>query len=91
MEHRGTARRRLVIAHGNAFLPAAGTPITAGERAIGTLGSSAGSVGLAFVRLDRAKEAIDAGVTLSASGVPLTLSLPPWAKFSWPTALTADD
>ncbi|MEJ0012276.1 MAG: folate-binding protein [Bauldia sp.] len=91
MEHRGTARRRFVLATGAGALPAIGTPVTAGERAIGTLGSSSGDAGLALVRLDRAKEATDAGAPLSAGGVPLTLTIPPWAKFTWPVAVAADD
>jgi folate-binding protein YgfZ len=91
MQHRGTARRRFIIAKGAAPLPPPGTPVTAGERALGTLGSSVGEAGLALVRLDRAKEAMDAGVAISAGGVALTLTLPAWATFTWPAALTAAD
>lgn len=90
MEHRGTARRRVVIARGVAPLPPAGTPITAGERPIGTLMSSAGGTGLALVRLDRAKEAIDAGEPLTAGQSVVTLSLPDWAKFGWPAVAGED-
>src|SRR5690606_27802508 len=39
MQHRGTARRRVVIVEGTGDLPPAGTEITAGGRAIGTLGT----------------------------------------------------
>jgi folate-binding protein YgfZ len=39
MEHRGTARRRIVIVHGDGDLPAAGTPVTADGRVLGSLGS----------------------------------------------------
>ena len=42
MQHRGTARRRVLIAEGDADLPAAGTAISAGGREIGALGSVAG-------------------------------------------------
>ena len=42
MEHRGTARRRFVIAQATGALPAAGTELTAGGKALGLLGSSAG-------------------------------------------------
>ena len=86
MEHRGTARRRVVIAHGSAPLPAAGTPVTAGGRALGTLMSSADGMGLALVRLDRTKEAIDAGDPVTAGDAAITVSLPEWAKFGWPAA-----
>ncbi len=84
MEHRGTARRRFVIAAGAGPLPAAGTPIAAGDKPLGTLGSSADGTGLALVRLDRAKEAIDLGETIAAGDATLTLTIPPWARFGWP-------
>ena len=90
MQHRGTARRRVVTATAAADFPPAGTPVVAGEKVLGTLGSSAGDRGVALVRLDRAKEAIDQGVAITASGVALTLTLPPWAKFTWPVAVTED-
>jgi folate-binding Fe-S cluster repair protein YgfZ len=91
MEHRGTARRRFILVQGKDSLPAAGTPILAGERALGTLGSSVGSAGLALVRLDRAREAMDADAAVTAAGVRLTLSIPAWATFGWPIAAAADD
>ena len=84
MKHRGTARRRFVVAEGAGPLPAVGTEIVAGEKAIGTLGSSAGATGLALVRIDRAREAMDAGAAITAGGVALTLKLPSFAKFVWP-------
>jgi folate-binding protein YgfZ len=91
MQHRGTARRRFVQLSAAGDLPAAGTPLTAGTAAIGTLGSSVGGAGLALVRLDRAKAAIDAGTPIEAAGVALTLALPAWAKFTWPATVAADD
>ena len=87
MEHRGTARRRFIIAEGKALT--AGAEILAGERAIGTLGSTSGDVGLALVRLDRAREAMDGGVPITAAGVPVALTLPPWARFGWPSTVEA--
>lgn len=88
MEHRGTARRRFVIATGQAPLPSAGTAVTAGGKAIGTMGSSAGGHGLALVRLDRAKAAMDAGVPIAAGSAKIALTLPEWAKYSWPDSVT---
>ncbi|WP_018698011.1 YgfZ/GcvT domain-containing protein [Amorphus coralli] len=84
MHHRGTARRRIVMVRGAETLPPPGAQIIAGDRPIGTLGSTAGQTGLALVRLDRAKAAMDAGQTISADGHPITLSLPDWAGFGWP-------
>jgi folate-binding protein YgfZ len=88
MEHRGTARRRFVIMAGDA-LPLAGTELVAGGKPIGTAGSSAGATGLALVRLDRAREAMDAGTPILAGGSLVTLSLPSWARFTWPGAAAA--
>ncbi len=83
MQHRGTARRRFVHVTGESGLPAMGTELVASERTIGTIGSSAGTRGLALVRLDRAKRAMDDGVELLADGVRLSLSLPAFATFGW--------
>lgn len=91
MEHRGTARRRFVLAAGAGPLPAIGTPVLAGEKAIGTMGSCVGGKGLALVRLDRAKDAMDHGVAIDAGGVTLSLALPDWAKFGWSTTVAAEE
>jgi folate-binding protein YgfZ len=82
MEHRGTARKRIVPVVGNAELPPSGTEIRAGEVAMGTLGSTAGPRGLALLRLDRVAEMRRKGVPLTAHGVPLEVVLPAWARFS---------
>lgn len=86
MQHRGTARSRFLQVAGNAPLPPAGTPVTAGEREAGTMGSSAGAGGLALLRLDRVAEAAAAGQPLAAAGVAVAASIPPWAGFDWPAA-----
>ena len=69
MEHRGTARKRVVPVVAEAPLPATGTEITAGDQLIGTLGSSAGKRGLALLRLDRAAEMKTKGADLMAGPV----------------------
>lgn len=84
MQHRGTARRRILIAEGASQLPAAGTEIVAEGRSLGTLGTVAGKTGLAMVRIDRVKDAVDAGVPITAGGIELNLSIPAWAKFTFP-------
>lgn len=89
MKHRGTARRRVVMAEGTGPLPATGTEIMAGGKPIGTLGSTAGPRGLALVRIDRAREAMDGGLAMSAGAVALTLTIPPWARFAWPETVAA--
>ena len=86
MQHRGTARRRILIVTGASALPATGTSITAKEREIGTLGSVAGSSGLALVRIDRVKDAIDSGTTILAGDIPIHLAIPPEHRFTFPEA-----
>ncbi len=84
MQHRGTARRRVVIVKGHAELPASGTDLTVGGKPIGTLGSTVGSTGLAIVRIDRAGEAIAEGTPIQADGVEVSVSLPAWSGLSFP-------
>jgi hypothetical protein len=84
MEHRGTARTRAVPIRYDGAAPAAGAPITAGTKQIGTMGSAAGGWGVALVRLDRATEAIAEGGTLTAADVPIRLVKPDWARFIFP-------
>lgn len=82
MEHRGTARKRIVPVTGDAPLPASGADILAGTIAIGTLGSTAGIHGLAMIRLDRVHELTAKGEALTAGTVPIRIALPSWAGFS---------
>ncbi|MGY5806337.1 CAF17-like 4Fe-4S cluster assembly/insertion protein YgfZ [Rhizobium sp. LEGMi198b] len=85
MQHRGTARRRVVIVSGSADLPATGTELTADGKPIGTLGSIEGAKGLAIVRIDRAGEAIAAGTPILAADREVSLALPAWSGLSFPT------
>lgn len=91
MQHRGTARRRVLVARGDGPLPASGTDITANGRSIGTLGTVVGTEGLAIARIDRVKEAIDAGVPVLAGDGALSLSIPPQATFAFPDDAVAGD
>lgn len=90
MKHRGTARRRIVLVSGGT-LPPAGAAVTAEGKALGTMGTSADGHGLAILRLDRAKAAIDAGTPVLAGEVPVALSIPPWADYDWPAPAGEDD
>jgi folate-binding protein YgfZ len=83
MQHRGTARRRVLTAEADSELEA-GAPVSAGGRAIGALGSALENRALALARIDKAKDAIDAGTEILAGGIPIRLSLPPRATFGWP-------
>lgn len=90
MQHRGTARRRVLVAKADQQLPAAGTAVTVNEREIGLLGSSADGLGLALVRIDRVQDALDAGLPIMAGETVITLSLPPHVKFAFPQVDTKD-
>src|SRR5213078_639542 len=61
MQHRGTARTRIVRLVLDGPRPEAGVEIRAGDKPVGTMGSSVSGAGLALLRLDRAAEALDAG------------------------------
>jgi folate-binding protein YgfZ len=89
MQHRGTARRRVLIASAESELPAPGADILADGRSIGTLGSVSGKSALAIVRIDKVKAAMDDGVPILADGVALSLAIPEWAKFSFPQETAA--
>lgn len=84
MKHRGTARRRVIRVSATEPLPPTGTPVLAGDRSAGTLGTVSGAEGLALLRLDRVKAALDAGEPVTADGVALTPELPGFARFVWP-------
>ncbi|GLK68134.1 YgfZ/GcvT domain-containing protein [Hansschlegelia plantiphila] len=89
MEHRGTARTRVtpVLLDG---LPAPiGSAVTAGERTIGRMGSSADGRGLALLRLDRVADARAAGTPLIAGAAMLTVVKAPWARFDFPDEIHA--
>jgi folate-binding protein YgfZ len=84
MEHRGTARKRIVGVEGEGPLPPSGAEIVAGGMPIGRLGSVAGASGLALLRLDRAGEAKAAGTPLRAGEMPISIRIPAWAHFKTP-------
>ena len=84
MHHRGTARKRIVAVSADQPLPGPGTMIEAAGKIFGTIGTSDGGTGLALVRLDRAKAAMDAGIPLTAATIAVTLTIPAWARFAWP-------
>ena len=54
VHHRGTARKRIIPVSFDGRAPAPGAEITVGGIAVGTMGTSASTRGLATVRVDRA-------------------------------------
>lgn len=84
VEHRFTARSRVVPVTYEEFAPAVGETVMAGEKQVGTLGSTAKGHGLALLRLDRVEDAIISGTPLLAGRVPLKPVKPNWARFPFP-------
>jgi folate-binding protein YgfZ len=76
MQHRGTARTRIVRLILEDAPPEAGIAVVAGDKPMGTMGSSADGMGLALVRIDRVADALDAGVPLTAGGIRVRLAEP---------------
>jgi hypothetical protein len=76
MQHRGTARTRTVKIILDGPSPEVGVTILAGDKPVGTIGSTAGDSGLALVRTDRVADALAAGLPLVAGGLTLRLAEP---------------
>ncbi len=79
MEHRGTARKRVVPLSLRGGTPTEGASILAGGVEIGRIGTVAGQRALALLRLDRADEFAAKGVSLMAGDATVTVDLPPGA------------
>jgi tRNA-modifying protein YgfZ len=85
MQHRGTARTRIVPAvYEGGFAADVGVEVTAGDKALGTTGSGGDGRGLIMIRLDRATDALAAGHVIRAGGIPVTLEKPFWIGFPFP-------
>jgi tRNA-modifying protein YgfZ len=91
MEHRGSARTRVVPVAFDAAPPTVGATVTAGGKPMGTMGSAAQGRGLALLRLDRVEETLASGAPLMAGGVELRLIKPAWARFAFPGDAAAGD
>ena len=66
MQHRTVVRTRVTRVVLDGPQPEAGVEIRAGDKAVGTMGSSAEGHGLALLRLDRTADALDASLPLLA-------------------------
>ena len=73
MHYRSTVRTRVTKVLLEGAAPAPGATVTAGDKQVGTMGSSAGVFGLALLRLDRAEEAAQAGLPLKSGETVLRL------------------
>jgi folate-binding protein YgfZ len=89
VEHRGTARKRVVPVAFEDFAPEAGVRVMVGETEAGVMGSSARGRGLAMLHLGRIGDALAAGQLIVSGGITLTPVKPGWARFGWPGEVTA--
>jgi len=85
MQHRGTARTRIVPAvYEGGFAADVGVEVTAGGKTLGQTGTGIDGRGLLMIRLDRAADAMAAGETIRAGGIPVKLEKPAWIHFPFP-------
>ena len=82
MQHRGTARKRLITVNASKNLPGVGTEILSNGKSCGSITSVSGKSGIAMIRIDRvAGEGISREAL--AGSVPITLAIQDWCKFTW--------
>lgn len=85
MQHRGTARRRVMIVTADQPLAGDDRDVTADGKPVGTLGTIDGHEGLMIGRLDRVHDALDGGTALLVGSVALTaVRLPDGVSYDWP-------
>jgi len=84
VEHRATARSRVVPVAYDDHAPMPGLEVMAGDKQVGMMGSAANGRGLAMLRLDRVADAMTAGTPLVSGGVTLRPVKPDWATFVFP-------
>jgi folate-binding protein YgfZ len=85
MEHRGTARTRMLPVSLTGAAPPKGSEIKSGDKVIGTLLSSKGEYAMALLRLDRLGEA---SLPLLTNGVAVTVHKPGWVRYDVPGAIS---
>ncbi len=76
MQHRGTARTRTVRLLLDGPAPEPGAAVLAGDKSVGTMGSAADGHALALIRIDRASEALETGLPLTAGGLIIRITEP---------------
>lgn len=82
MQHRGTAKKRIINVFSDAPLPTQGTAITADGKPAGQLGSTVNTTGLALLRLDRIAKAEN----LMAGEINIKPAVQNWVTFEIPKA-----
>jgi folate-binding protein YgfZ len=85
MQHRGTARTRVVpIVFTDGIAAETGADAIAGGKALGKIGSAADGRALAMLRLDRVADALATGESLLGGGLAFTLAKPDFIRFPFP-------
>ena len=85
MQHRGTARTRLVpMRYEDNVVVMEGVAVMAGEKKLGQTSSPGRKSGLATLRLDRVAEAMTQGTPIIAGGVIGRVVKPTWWTADWP-------
>ena len=82
MEHRATARSRILPVTFDGAAPARGATIKSADKIIGSVLSSAGNAALALLRLDRMAEATE---PLLTDAVRVRVHKPAWIKYDVPS------
>jgi folate-binding protein YgfZ len=82
MEHRATARSRILPVTFDGAAPAHGAAIKSADKVIGSILSSAGNAALALIRLDRLGEATQ---PLLTDAVRIRVHKPAWIKYDVPS------
>lgn len=85
MQHRGTARKRLIRITSDKALPQAGTEILSSGKVCGQITSGHDEIGLAMVRIDRVLPGPDGKASIMAGTQPASLSIQEWLNFNWPS------
>jgi len=85
MQHRGTARRRIMVLRADSHITP-GANVEAGGKTIGTVLSSADTVAMAMIRIDRLADALRADLQPTADGVAVSAEVPAWAGYALPEA-----
>jgi folate-binding protein YgfZ len=88
MEHRGTARSRILPVTGDRPLTR-GSEISGAGRFLGRILSTADRRGLALIRLDRLAEALEGRDPIMGGEAAISVEKPSWARFAVPGAAAA--
>jgi folate-binding protein YgfZ len=82
MEHRATARSRILPVQFDGAAPSRDAVIKSGDKTVGSVLSSTGNMALALIRLDRFAEAVQ---PLLTDGVRVRVHKPAWVNYDVPS------